>query len=231
MPKNIIPTHEIKESVIEMMLLVKGQMEKMLESMITFDKDICQEVLIQEKKVNSLDLKIDKDSERIMALFSPVAVDLRFIITALNINTFLERIGDNAQGVCNYIIEMDTPFSEEIMSKTQVIEQTNIVLEMLDCIIEAYNDENIPKATRALTLDKQVDKINKEALEIIMEIIKEDLDNMKNHLYLLSIIRKMERVGDLITNLAEETIFYIDAKILKHKKKKTQKYIEEHSKE
>ena len=231
MPENSIPTHEIKESVLEMMVLVKGQVENTLDAIVNFDKDICQEVLIQEKRVNALDLKIDKDSERIMALFSPVAIDLRCIISGLNINTFLERIGDNAQGICNYILEMEQPFASNVLEKTCVVEQLEIVLEMIDCMIESYNMEDISKATRSLTLDKLVDKINKDALDLIIEIIKNDMENMKSHLFLLSTIRKIERIGDLITNVAEETIFYLDAKVLKHKKKKTLKYIDKHIEE
>lgn len=224
--KNIIPTQEIKDIILEMFDLVKGQVEKTKKAIETFDKDVCQEVLIQEKQVNALDLKIDKESEKIMALYSPVAVDLRFIITALNINTFLERIGDNTQGICNYIIQMDKPFDQDVLAKSMLIEQLNIVLEMFKNIIEAYNDEEVSKATRTLSLDYQVDKINSAAMETIMTAIRADIDGMKNYLYLLSIIRKTERIGDLLKNLSEETIFYIDAKVLKHKRKKTEKYIE-----
>lgn len=231
MIQNIIPTEDIKESVIEMMELVKNQVEHTAEALFSFNKDICQEVFIQEKKVNALDSKIDKDSERLMALYSPVAVDLRFIITALNINTFLERIGDNAQGICNYVIDLEHPISEDIVTKSAVKEQFDVILEMFDCVIEAYQNEDNAKASRALSLDKKVDEVNSKALDIIMSAIKEDIDNMRSYLFLFSIIRKAERIGDLIQNLAEETIFYIDAKVLKHKKKKTQKYIDKHSEE
>lgn len=227
--KNIIPTQEIKEIILEMFDLVKRQVEKTKKAIETFDKDVCQEVLIQEKQVNALDLKIDRESERIMALYSPVAVDLRFIITALNINTFLERIGDNTQGICNYIIQMEQPFDPQVLVKSGLIEQFDIVLDMFKNTIEAYTNEDVSKATRTLSLDHQVDQINSAALETIMSAIKQDLDGLKNYLYLLSIIRKTERIGDLLKNLSEETIFYIDAKVLKHKKKKTEKYIEKNT--
>lgn len=229
MMKNIIPTQEIKEIILEMFDLVKRQVEKTKKAIETFDKDVCQEVLIQEKQVNALDLKIDRESERIMALYSPVAVDLRFIITALNINNFLERIGDNTQGICNYIIQMEQPFDPQVLAKSGLIEQFDIVLDMFKNTIEAYTNEDVSKATRTLSLDHQVDQINSAALETIMSAIKQDLDGLKNHLYLLSIIRKTERIGDLLKNLSEETIFYIDAKVLKHKKKKTEKYIEKNT--
>ena len=226
MNQSVIPLGEIKEIVIEMFELVRGQVDDTKKAISDFNQDLCQEVLIQEKKVNALDLKIDKESEKIMALYSPVAIDLRFIISALNINTFLERIGDNTQGICNYIIEMDKPFHTDVLENSQLLEQFNIVLEMFDYIIEAYIEEDTSKAARVLTLDKKVDEINKNALDYVMGLIREDIDGMKNYLYMLSMIRKTERIGDLIKNLAEETIFYIDAKVLKHKKKKTNKYIE-----
>lgn len=226
MKNSVIPVGEIKEIVLEMFELVRNQVQDTRKAVLDFNHDLCREVLIQEKKVNALDLKIDKEAEKIMALYSPVAVDLRFIITALNINTFLERIGDNTQGICNYILSMDVPFNKETLSQSLLLEQIDITLEMFDYIIDAYTEEDTSKAARVLTLDTKVDEINNKALDFIMSKISSDLDGMKNYLYLLSMIRKTERIGDLINNLAEETIFYIDAKVLKHKKKKTNKYIE-----
>lgn len=226
MKNSVIPVGEIKEIVLEMFELVRSQVQDTKKAVVDFNHDLCREVLIQEKRVNALDLKIDKEAEKIMALYSPVAVDLRFIITALNINTFLERIGDNTQGICNYILSMDGPFDEETLSSSRLLEQIDITLEMLDFIIEAYSEEDTSKAARVLTLDAKIDEINDASLDFIMSKISSDLNGMKNYLYLLSMIRKTERIGDLISNLAEETIFYIDAKVLKHKKKKTNKYIE-----
>jgi len=226
MKDSIIPIKDIKELVLEMFELVGQQVADTKLAVLNFDKDLCREVLIQEKKVNGLDLKIDKEAEKIMALYSPVAVDLRFIIASLNINTFLERIGDNTQSICNCILQMEVPFKEEVLANSDLIKQLDITLQMFDDIIEAFVNESSSKAAHVLSLDVEVDEINNQALDFISDYIKKDVNDTKNYLFLLSMIQKTERIGDLIKNLAEETIFYIDAKVLKHKRKKTNKYIE-----
>src|ERR1700749_2554131 len=102
----------VKKELVSMWILVQSQLNKAKEAMVQFDKDLAREVLIKEKRVNSFELKIDRDCENIFALYCPVAVDLRFLLAALKINTNLERIGDIAAGVAKYVIESTTNFNE-----------------------------------------------------------------------------------------------------------------------
>src|ERR1700757_1395148 len=100
--------HEIgsvKKELVNMWILVQSQLNKAKEAMVNFDKDLAREVLVKEKRVNSFELKIDRDCENIFALHCPVAIDLRFLLAALKINTNLERIGDIAAGVAKYVID------------------------------------------------------------------------------------------------------------------------------
>ena len=95
----------LKKELINMWMLVQSQLNKTREAMTNFDKDLAREILVKEKRVNSFELKIDRDCENIFALHCPVAIDLRFLLAALKINTNLERIGDIAAGVAKYVIE------------------------------------------------------------------------------------------------------------------------------
>src|SRR3954467_3542520 len=88
----------LKSEVIEMAQLIHSQMRKSHEAFSKMDREIAREVNFNEKRVNALELKIDKDCENIFALFNPVAVDLRFVLASLKINYNLERIGDIADG-------------------------------------------------------------------------------------------------------------------------------------
>src|SRR5437016_6050516 len=89
----------IKEEAIQMWTLVQSQLQKGLSSLINFDKDLAREVIMIERRVNGAELKIDRDCEDIFAIYSPVAVDLRFLLAVLKINTNLERMGDIAEGI------------------------------------------------------------------------------------------------------------------------------------
>ncbi|HET6991506.1 MAG TPA: PhoU domain-containing protein, partial [Bacteroidia bacterium] len=97
--------HLLKEELIEMQRTVRSQLTKCKNALIHFDTDLAKEVLANEKRVNALELKIDRDCENILALLNPVAVDLRFILAALKINSNMERIGDNAEGIARYVLD------------------------------------------------------------------------------------------------------------------------------
>lgn len=217
----------IKDSVIEMMTLAHKQVARSQEALFNFDKDITEEIIANEKKINAMDLKIDKDSEQTLALYNPVADDLRLIISVLSINTFLERIGDNADSIAKAINEFNEPISKEVIEKLRIMEIYEHLLFMFDVVIIAFETEETNKAIKVFKLDRSIDEINTEATAIMAEIIKGDLDNTVNYLQLLGIVRKLERVGDLLKNIAEETFFYVDAKILKHKSKKKQKLMDQ----
>src|SRR6187549_3428629 len=93
-----IEIKRLKGEVIEMCELINSQMTKSREAFMKMDREISREVNFNEKRVNALELKIDKDCENIFALFNPVAIDLRFVLAVLKINYNLERIGDIADG-------------------------------------------------------------------------------------------------------------------------------------
>src|SRR6185436_13187493 len=103
-----------KEEIINMWILVQSQLNNAKKAMLEFDKDMAREVVMKEKRVNAFELKIDRDCENIFALYSPVAVDLRFLLAVLKINSNLERIGDIAEGICKYIIDSTAHIGSEI---------------------------------------------------------------------------------------------------------------------
>src|ERR1019366_1896379 len=101
---------DAKSEIINMWDLVLLQLSKANEAMLNFDKDLAREVILKEKRVNAFELKIDRDCENIFALYCPVAIDLRFLLAVLKINSNLERIGDIADGVARYIVESSEKF-------------------------------------------------------------------------------------------------------------------------
>src|ERR1700757_2609249 len=127
--------HEIaavKRELVSMWILVQSQLNKAKEAMVNFDKDLAREVLVKEKRVNSFELKIDRDCENIFALHCPVAIDLRFLLATLKINTNLERVGDIAAGVAKYVVESSVNFDVKALESTSLIrmydESINILM-------------------------------------------------------------------------------------------------------
>src|ERR1700760_4016111 len=121
----------LKKELVNMWMLVQSQLNNAKEAMIKFDKDLAREVLVKEKRVNSFELKIDRDCENIFALYCPVAVDLRFLLAALKINTNLERIGDIAAGVAKYVIESPVNFDMAAMEKSGLLRMYDEAISIL----------------------------------------------------------------------------------------------------
>jgi len=207
---------DVKSEVINMWQLVLSQLTKAKEAMLAFDKDLAREVMAREKRVNALELKIDRDCENIFALYCPVAIDLRFLLAVLKINTNLERIGDIADGIARYIANSPAKFNKDFLASSRLIEMYNSSISILSDTQAAFEFENTILARTIFSRDDVLDTINKNSDDNISKYIHEDLNNISEALNILSIIRKLERVGDQSKNIAEEIIFYVEAKVLKH---------------
>jgi len=209
----------VKTEVLSMWNLVESQMQKVRTAMFRFDRDLAREIVLKEKRVNAFELKIDRDCENIFALHCPVAVDLRFLLAALKINTNLERIGDIADGIARYVIESTGEFEHDLFERTQLIHMFDEAINILADTRIAFEKEDTALARSIFKRDEVLDEINFNAIDRIYESVREDIGILKDSLYILSIIRKLERVGDQTKNIAEEIIFYVEAKVLKHENK------------
>lgn len=200
-----------------MWTLVCDQMKNVCEAIPTVDKDRAWDVLIREKKVNAYELKLDCDIEDFLVLYNPVAVDMRFIVAMLKINTDLERIGDFAENIARFIIRQDgVPIDAELLEKSRLKEMANAVLNMLDTAKEALEKEDIGLANSLFEKDNLVDEINAGATQVLADYIGKHPEKAAFSLDFKGIFLRLERTGDHITNLAEEIVFYIDAIVLKH---------------
>jgi len=211
---------DLKKSVIDFMLLVRSQINNGFEALKTFDKQMAMQIVSTEKRANAYELKIDADCESYIALYQPVAIDLRFVLAVYNMNSTLERIADHAEGIARYIIDFDEPLYDKTLVRLRLDKMYAHVIAMLDSIITAFDKEDTKLARKVFDDDIFVNEINRSSPPIVKELILEYPDKIEQILYLNSIIKKIERIGDLTKNMAEELIFYTEAKVLKHINKK-----------
>jgi phosphate transport system protein len=208
----------LKKEVIDMWTLVYNQLQRAGEAVLTLDKDLAKQVIMRERRVNAFELKIDSDVEDIIALYNPVAVHLRFTLATLKINTNLERIGDFAEGIARFVLDFKDPaIDSELVKELRLATMIDQVKGMLQTLFEALEKENADIAIKVLEMDKLVDEINQNASALLLKyILRNPESNTADALQLIGIFRKLERIGDHCTNMAEEIVFYLDAKILKH---------------
>lgn len=209
----------LKESLRDMGDMVRLQFDRSIVALLRFDKNLAEQVLINEKRINAEELKIDRDCESLMALYTPVAVDLRLIFSVFKINAHLERIADHAEGIARYVVELEKPLDETLVANLQVKRMSEIVSGMIADNLIAFELEKTDTAQMVFKKELVVNQLNNEATQHIAGFIRQHPEEVESMINLSSIIRKMERTGDMNTNIAEEIIFYLEAKVLKHQKK------------
>lgn len=213
-----IELKKLRLDMVEMFNLVLSQLEKSQQALSEFDKDLAREVRVNEKRVNSFELKLDRDCENIIALFNPVAVDLRFVLASLKMNSNLERIGDIAEGIAQFVLSIKNAPDQNLLKATRVVEMFATANSIVADVRTSFENEDTRLARNVFMKDELLDEINIASTSAVAEFIKNNPDKINQSLYMLSTIRKLERVGDQSKNIAEEIIFYVEAKVIKHKK-------------
>ncbi|MDP3313162.1 phosphate signaling complex protein PhoU [Lutibacter sp.] len=204
----------------EMLLLCQKQVENAYETFTAFDTDLAEDIILKENRMNALDLKIERDTDHFIALYNPVATDLRFALAVLKINYNLERIGDQAFDIANHTIDLNQKLTPQVMDSLQFKEMFETLDSMFKDVVTAYMDENLNAARKVFKKDKIINKINANAFEIVAEDALKNPELIRQYLMALVVMKKFEKIGDLLKNISESIIFYIDAKVLKHKHKK-----------
>jgi phosphate transport system protein len=207
----------LKEEISQMWTLVISQLEKSKQAFLNCDVEVAREIASREKRVNAFELKIDCDCENYIALYNPVAIDLRLILSLIKIGNTLERIADFCEGIARYVIENDCNNTEpQIIEDLQIEKMFIILIGMLSDSFVALESENTKMSGKILSKDDEIDSIYINALDILADHMHKNPEFIRCGLKIYLLIRKLERIGDHCSNIVEDIVFYIDAKVLKH---------------
>jgi len=207
----------LKEEVSQMWKLVLSQLEKTKQAFLNNDVETAREVASREKRVDAFELKIDCDCENYIALYSPVAIDLRLVLSMLKISSTLERIADFCEGIARHVIAEDCMEVEaELIENLQMEKMFDIVISMLSDSFVALESENTKMSGKILSKDDELDNLYHNSIDIISDYLRKKPEYMRCGLKTFLLIRKLERIGDHCSNIVEGIVFYIDAKVLKH---------------
>ena len=194
---------DLKKEVLEMWDLVNSQLNRAGEALLSMDKELAHEVTI-------------------IGLYNPVALDLRFTLAMMKTSNNLERIADFCDGIARFVIDYpEVNIESELFEKTGIKEMLDIVKAMMLQAENALIEEKSSEAIAVFNKDNRVDELNHAAVPIIAEYLQQFPERAIECLNLISIIRRLERIGDHCNNIAEEIVFYLDAKILKHAGKRS----------
>jgi len=204
----------IKKSMLKMATLVEETIEKATRAVIERDVALADEVMRGDNVVDELEIEIEEDCLKTLALHQPVAIDLRYIISVLKINSEMERMGDLSVNIAR-----TTPFlveAERIEPGFDFKATAGTVRGMVKDTLNALLERNSDLAMKVINTDDQVDDAKKTANDWGLKGIAENPEQAGTYLRYMSCMRNLERIGDLATNIAEDVIYLVDGKIVRH---------------
>ncbi|MCD6319648.1 MAG: phosphate signaling complex protein PhoU [Candidatus Desulfofervidaceae bacterium] len=207
--------NHLKELLLTEAALVENMLKKSIQGLMGKKIDILHEVIEEdEPMVNGLDIEIDKLSTQISALYQPEAKLLRTILMIIKINYDLERVGDHAVNIAQSAVDL-LPYN--FAEVEPIIRQTaEEALKMLQDSLNAFIHEDEKLARDICQRDDVVDDLRDECINRFVDLIKKRPEMSVVFAHLTRIVRSLERVADLATNIAENTIFVVKGEIVKH---------------
>ena len=206
---------ELHKDILKMGVLAQESIFKSIEALKNRDRTEAKEVVDKDDKIDELELAIDEKCIDLIARYQPLASDLRFITTGMKINSELERIADLAVDIAQRVLELvDKPLLKPLVDipKLSTIAQ-NMVREAID----AFVNRDAELARKVVLSDSEADKLrNLVQEELINDYMARDPKTADRAVPLLLIARHLERICDHTTNIAEDIIYMVEAKVVKH---------------
>ncbi|HEX2867120.1 MAG TPA: phosphate signaling complex protein PhoU [Ignavibacteriales bacterium] len=210
-------TESLKENLIKMASLVDEQVGRATRALETGDIELCKGMKAKDNEIDAYDNLINTQCENILALFQPVASDLRFIMSALMINNQLERCGDIAVNIAQRIKK--TKGFHDLIVESKIVEMGTQARRMVQDAIDSFISRSTDRARQVLSSDDVVDKLNKETFKFLVSRMQADSSLVEAGSHLIVLSRHIERLADHATNIAEDIVFYVDAEFITHKKR------------
>lgn len=204
----------LKEKLLRMAALVEENIRLAVEALKERNQEKTQQVFLTEKKINALDVEIDKLCLQLLALRQPMAIDLRLITSAMKIEVELERIGDQAVNICERTLELlKYPPLKPLIDIPRMAELAQgMVKDALDAFV--HQDDDL--AREVCIRDDEVDELNNQIFRELLTYMMEDPKTIRVAVELMLVGRHLERIADHATNIGEDVIYYVKGKTIKY---------------
>ncbi len=218
MPKHFNrETRNLKKKLLALSAVVEERVRQSVESAVRRDTDMARKVYEGDFEIDRAEVEVEEECLKILALYQPVAIDLRFIVAVLKINNDLERIGDLAVNIAEKArILSNLPPVENAFDILAMADKVRVMLELsLDSLVNM--DPSL--AAKVCAADDEVDDLNRSMLDLVREEIEKRPERAGYLITLLLISRHLERIADLATNIAEDVIYMVEGEIFRHRVK------------
>jgi phosphate transport system protein len=204
----------LKQKILYVGTLVEEAIAKAIAALINRDAKLAEKVVDADNLIDRMEVEVEEECLKILALYQPVAADLRFVVAVLKINNDLERMGDLAQNIAKramYLAKAD-PMDLTIDFRSMAAKAQNMVKQSLDALVNS----DAPLARLVRTEDDEVDRARQQFRDQIMEAIRKRPERVEHLLKLNSVSKHLERLADMATNVAEDVIYMVEGEIVRH---------------
>jgi phosphate transport system protein len=205
---------KIKQRILALGALVEERVQMARTAVDEKDAALAQKIIMNDFEIDEMEVEVEEECLKVLALHQPVAVDLRFLVAVIKINNDLERIGDQAVNIAQRVITIAKQDIENFVFDYSVMsEKAQLMLKMsLDSLVNL----DLDLALKVCTMDDEVDELKDQAYDSIKQAMKNDPNHLGYYINLLLISRHVERLADHSTNIAEEVIYLIEGDIVRH---------------
>jgi phosphate transport system protein len=204
----------LKQKILLVGTLVEDAIAKAISALVNRNGDLARSIIERDDEIDRMEVDVEEECLKVLALYQPVAADLRFVVAVLKINNDLERMGDHAVNIAecarNLAQEPPLPFNRDLFQMAEF--STRMMKESLD----AFVSRDVGKAKGVCDQDDRVGGYKNRILNELLGAMTQDSKVISRALSLILIARNLERIADLSTNIAEETIFISEARVIKH---------------
>jgi phosphate transport system protein len=204
----------LKRKILALGALVEDDLRQAVKALGERDDKLARRVVETDIEIDNMEVDVEEDCLKILALHQPVAIDLRFIIAVLKINNDLERIGDLSANIAERAASISK--QEPVESPYDFPEMSQKVQAMLHTALDSLVNLDSKLAHTVLAADDEVDAINRSMYERVQQHIRRSPDKMDTLIQMLAVSRNLERIADHTTNIAEDVIYMIDGEIIRH---------------
>ena len=204
----------LKEDLLKMASLAEEAIAKSIKALVERDSTLAQEVIDRDREINLLEIEINNQCLKLLALKQPMAIDLRFITSAMKIISHLERIADQAVNISQRTLELiKQPLLKPLID---IPRMAKLAQEMVKTSIDSLVNKDSLLAKRIGERDNLVDDLNDQIFRELLTYMIEDPRTIKRAIELILVGRHLERIADLATNISEEVVYILNGKNIKH---------------
>jgi len=210
-----VELESLKSQLLSMASLVEEAIHRSIKALVERNEELAQEVIASDDAINMAEIKIDDFCLKLLALHQPAAIDLRFITSALKINNDLERMGDQAVNIAERTLELlKEPLLKPLIDIPRMAE---LAQKMVKDSLDAFVHKDTKLARDVCTRDDEVDALNDQVFRELLTYMMQDARTITRAVHLLLVGRHLERIADHATNIAEDVIYMVQGKTIKHR--------------